>query len=330
MILGSGMAVQVEPSYEALGMRRMIAVLKFSEEYVPYAQSILAAMNELCYLVSFAKSYPEGVYLAQVSVPSEFVQDVASLFSELEAMKVFSIRDLLVFDGYRNVQMKPEYYDFASGRWNFEWSKVDETQSSGYNVAVTDRKRIDYSDLLVLKELQIDASRTTSEMAKQLELNHQEFVTHLNHAKKNGLVSSYHVRWLSRRFDDAEKMLHRKHSYFLVDLIARKLSTHERRLLSTKINALPFTVSEGVGVSYFAQLALPIDMVVEAHQYIERCISDISDRSSYYAINPMDILSFTISYRLFDKRSNAWTFNKQEIVRRFAALTAQIGKEWHR
>src|SRR5271157_3028183 len=57
-ILNRGMVVQAVVDHERLGLKRVIAVVEFSSEFNTYAPTILAAMSDLCYVTSFAKTLP--------------------------------------------------------------------------------------------------------------------------------------------------------------------------------------------------------------------------------------------------------------------------------
>lgn len=50
-----GFAVQASVNHEALGLRRLIFKVQFGDEYGDFVQQLMLAMNELAYIVSYAK-----------------------------------------------------------------------------------------------------------------------------------------------------------------------------------------------------------------------------------------------------------------------------------
>ena len=60
-ILGKGIAVQAAIDHEKLGLKRVVVIVEFSDEYKQYAQSILIAMSDLCYVTGFELVIPIGV-----------------------------------------------------------------------------------------------------------------------------------------------------------------------------------------------------------------------------------------------------------------------------
>ena len=59
-LIDKGFAVQIAANYEALGLRRIVMVADFADEYKEYAQPILWAMSELCYVNYFNKTLPSA------------------------------------------------------------------------------------------------------------------------------------------------------------------------------------------------------------------------------------------------------------------------------
>ena len=81
------------------------------------------ALGDLCYVVSFAKTLPDGFYLVNASVPTECLNSWSDFMLSLKKMGVFKSVTSIVLDWVRNVPMKAEMYDFRERRWDFDWSK---------------------------------------------------------------------------------------------------------------------------------------------------------------------------------------------------------------
>jgi len=326
-ILGKGIAVQGAIDHEKLGLKRVVFIVEFSDEYEKYAQSILIAMSDLCYVTGFEKIMPDGSYMVNASVPDEFVDQYSDFIKELELKGLFRCERMLTFDWFRQVPMRAKFYDFDTGRWDFDWSNPGRPEAWGFKPSK--RIRFDYTDLLIVKELRIDATVLLKDMAKKFNIGYKKLAWHYNtHVKQRGLLRGYTLNWMGTRYDfKLEKALHRKHRYFQVDLLAEDLSETERMELMSKTNSLPFLWAEMGGRNYWAQLAFPVDNMVEAYQYLTNAMKPIKNRARLIAMDQTNALSFTISYRLFDERRKVWTFDQAGVLSKFEDLLLKIGQE---
>jgi DNA-binding Lrp family transcriptional regulator len=325
-ILNRGFAVQAAADQEKLGLKRLILVAEVAEPYVRYAQAIFSAMNELCYVVGFSRTLLGGEQIISVSAPVERVPEVRALFQSLKEQGLFSKLEILEFDWHRNAPMKAEYYDFDTGRWDFNWKKggAEDFKSATY---VPSRPiKFDYTDLLIIKEVQMDANKSLKEIADKLNVNYKKLAWHYSsHVLGHGMISGYTVNWMGTRYDySLEKALHRQHRYFALDIYVRDVSEMELMRLRRDMDSVAFLWSEAGGRNYFARLVLPVDNVVEGLQFIGSATSGVKDRLSIFPMDQTEALSFTISYKLFDPVSKKWTFSREDLVQRFTKLMIEI------
>lgn len=82
-ILNHGFAVQASIDYEKLGLKHFEMVVDFSKDSREYAQSIMAAMSDICYIAGFEKLFPKGDYLVRADVPGEFVDQFKNFINAL-------------------------------------------------------------------------------------------------------------------------------------------------------------------------------------------------------------------------------------------------------
>src|SRR5271157_418131 len=323
--LARGFSIQASVDHEKLGLRRIILLVDLAEPYADYAQPIWAAMNELCYLVGFSKELIGGRYLLMFSAPMGLEDKLVEFFTGLKEMGMFNSVEMLQFDWFRVCPMKAEFYDFDTGRWDFQWAEQNvDTRAAAY--VPSERARFDYADLLILKELQMDANKSLKEMSDKLQVNYKKLAWHYNaHVRTRNLIRGFAINWMGTRYDyGLEKALHRKHRYFAVDLIARNVGEYEIMTLRRQMNAIPFIVAECVGKDYFARLSIPVDFVVEGMQYLGKVATMVKDKVSLYPGDLTDALTFTISYQRYNPSQKEWTFDSLEISKRFEELIVQI------
>jgi hypothetical protein len=328
-ILSKGFAVQASVDHERLGLRRMLLLLDFAPPYKNYAQAILTAMSEVCYVVGFTRTLMGGEYLVNLSVPTELTQDVRDFLSVLKEKEMFSKLEILEFGMSRVAPMKAEFYDFDTGRWDFEWQSPGTEDYKAAAHVPASRGKFDYVDLLIIKELQMDANRPLKEMSEKLKINYKKLAWHhALHVRSQKLLSGYTVNWMGTRYDyTLEKALHRKHRYFAVDLLVRDTNDIETMTLRQQLDRLPFLWGEAAGPNYYADLAIPVDYVVEGLQYLGDTTIKMKDRTGIFPIDQTEAARFTIPYSLYDPISKKWVFDKEDLIGKFEKLIVQIKVE---
>lgn len=325
-ILNRGFAVQAAVDHEKLGLRRMMVIADVAEPYKGYAQAIFAAMHELCYVVGFTKTLVGGEHILNLSLPAEHVRAMRDFFRELEGRGMFTRLEVMEFDWFRTVPMKPEHYDFDTGRWDFDWQEAGPDDFEAAAGLPSQKTKFDYVDLLIIKELQIDANKSLKDISDKLKINYKKLAWHHSaHVTARKLISGFTVNWMGTRYDyNLEKALHRKHRYFAVDFFVRGASDLEAMTLRRRIDRLPFLWGEAGGSNYFAEFAFPVDNVVEALQYIGGSAQGVKEKMSIYPIDQTEAARFTIAYHLFDAASKKWAFNPESLISKFEQLMVQI------
>lgn len=325
-VLSKGFGVQANINHEKLGLRRVLFIVDFVPEFKVYGASILTAMNELCYVVFFEKRMMHDDYLVTASVPSEYDSEFVLFLRKLQEGGLFAKLQVVNFDWFRTMPMKTECYDFDTGRWDFDWSTTLKTSDeAGYTPS--SRTKYDYLDLLILKELQIDATRSFMEISEKLNVNYKVLAWHYKtHIVEKKMISGYYLRWMGTTYDTTlEKALHRQHRYQQISLLATELDQRQRMQLMGRLHAVPYLWSEMVGAKeYYAEFFFPTEGIVEALQFLTKSISEVKNKVSVMMMDQSEALSFTLSYRLYDKERKAWTFNQADLLARFQALVTQI------
>ncbi len=325
-IVNRGFAVQAVVDHERLGLKRLILISEVAEPYRNYAQAIFSAMNELCYVVGFSKTLISGEQIISVSAPIEMVAGVKAFFNIMKENGLFSKLEILEFDWHRNAPMKAEYYDFDTGRWDFNWQRTGPEDFKSANYTPSTPCKFDIVDLLIIKELQMDANKSLKEISDKLGINYKKLAWHYSsHVISRRMISGYTVNWMGTRYDSSlEKALHRKHRYFALDVFVRNVTEMEQMRLRHYMDGIAFLWSEAGGKDYFARIVIPVDNVVEGLQFIGSATSGVKDRLSIHPMDQAEALSFTVSYKLFDSATKKWALNGEELTQRFSELLVEI------
>ena len=327
-MLKDGFTVQASRSHEKLGLKRVIMVVEVGEIFHTYADALMYALGDLCYVVSFAKTLPDGFYLVNASVPTECLNSWSDFMLSLKLMGVFRSVTSIVLDWVRNVPMKAEMYDFRERRWDFDWSKRM-TNPTSTDFEVAERETYDSIDLGIIEQLQLDGNIQVTEIANRLKVNQKTVAYHYEaHVLRKGLISGYIVNWTGTGYDRvAEKPVHRRHSYMWVDLMANGLSNDEKIRLMGLLNQTPFIWLQGCGsTTYFARMAFPTELMPEALVHLESAVSPVRQKVKWFHMDQTHALWFTLPKQYYDQKQQLWTFNKEELQRRFEVLVQKTGK----
>jgi hypothetical protein len=330
-ILGKGFSLQARVNFEGFGLQRVVMKVKLGAEYNGYARELFLAMNQLCFVTSFTGLLPEGSYMIHANVPREFKNDFVDLMKKLAELGVFNSIDFYTFDWFRNVPMKAEYYDFEHGVWEYDWAKpvehVKDDNETGFEPF-----HFDKMDLLILKELQRDATRSLSEIRDAIkendgiDINYKTLAWHwIRHVQEKRMLNGYALRWMGTRYDSvADKAKHRQHRYVMVPVFVKGVSDSERLALVAEMNQIPFLWCEAAGADYHAQLAFPVEMVNDAFSFLSTVVSQFGSRASYNIVDQTNSLGFVMPYQLFDDQQKKWSFQKMEVFNRFQSLIIKI------
>ena len=329
-LIKKGFAVSAMVNHSKLGLKRVMLLVELNEIFESYAPTLFTAMNELCYVVGFERTLPDGRFIVQASVPNQFVDSFKEFISTLKDLGLFKSVEVHSFDYMRNAPMRAEFFDFGKGEWEFDWSSPPGLRGDISTPPNPPMDKFDATDLYLLKELQIDPDRSMIEISAALktkdnmDTNYKTLVWHFTtHVQK--LIPGYRVNWMGTRYDPrTEKARHRQHTYLRVDVLVRNVRETEKMRLIGEMNRLPFLWGESVGDSYYAQFAFPTDLVPEAFEFLRSALAPVKDGAAFFVMDQRNALNFTFSYQLFDRDQKKWKFEKEALLSRFENLVLQI------
>jgi hypothetical protein len=325
-LLKKGFTLTAVPNYEKLGLVRVVVLAEFSESFSPYADAILMAMSELCYLSSFAKALTEDSYSIQANVPREHVIAWVQFMQALKQRGLFNSVQVATFEWVWVVPMRSEMFDFDDYSWQYDWTSKPkvEIDSSGFTPSV--KGKFDITDLHLIEQLQIDPDASLFETSERLHMNYKTLNWHSRvHLLGNGLLKGYLVNWAGTRYDPKlEKALHRRHRYMWIELLVSNITESERMELMAKVNRLPFVWLEAGGQNYFAQIAFPVEMMTEALGFVRDVTSPVRQKAVWRFMDQANALRFSMTPSLYDQESRKWKFNQAELLGKFDKLVLEI------
>jgi hypothetical protein len=327
--LEKGVTVHAVMSYPKLGFKRLVLIAKLAPACEANARLIFSAMTDLCYLRSFTRVMLSGEYFIHVAVPSELAGGCAAVFMALQEAGLFTELEILEFEEMRNPPMKPECFDFMRGTWSFDWDSV-RTKDMKLPLSVMPKvEKYDKTDLLILKELDLDAGRKLVKMAENVKVNLNALEFHYReHVLARGLIKGYRLVWQGTHYDsEKERAVSRKDVYIELTLVLKGATQGEVAELMLLLNKTPFLWSEAYGSAYCAELFLPNYAYIEFLEYVGEFANTVGEKLRIFVMDQSQALRFVISYSLFDGETKKWKLNERAALNTLGNLAPLIKGE---
>ena len=309
-----GITIQATPNFSKLGFTRLIIFARLAPRFESRAGAIFTMMSELCYLRGFTCSIPSQEYTIHVTVPKQLKQECASVFTGFRNAGLFTDCKILEFEEMRNPPMKAEYYNFTTETWNFQWPKSSGVWPTLVRAAREDVEKYDRFDLLILKELELDANRNLVQMSDRVGVPFRTLQFHYNHVEGRNLVRDYRVRWPGCSYDfEHDRVVTRKNRYIEVTILLEGGTEWENAELRALLNRIPFLWSEAVEPNYWAELFIPYLSYTDFLQYLEDFASRVGDKLKISVMDQERALRYSIPYGLFDAETKRWRLDAKSI-----------------
>jgi len=306
-----GFRFHAEVDFEKLGLSLHWATLDFAKPYYGMAPQILRALNQVGYLIYFAKVVPQGNYVTLFALPENTSDQYTEFLNKLREEGIIVDFTLDKVNASRHKTMDPRFFNFRSGRWEIEWDKVAEQKPIPLPTAGRPHTEdFDYYDLLVIKELEKDSLQHLTGIAKKLKVHQKTLEYHYRtHVQKWKLIPSYRIRWTQ---DTTKRLIH---SVAYTILTFRNLTNQELVEVQAAINKIPFLWSEDLlqGGTYLAMMYVPVTDMINMTSYISSSLPNLASRVEIGFVEPANATSFTIPYNMY--QGGSWKFDLNQIVK---------------
>ena len=313
-----GFRIHAEVDYEKLGLTLHWANLDFTAKYDDLAAKILTALHEIGYLIYYGRIIPQGHYVALFALPrssGEKYHDFLKHLVDLGIIRWYSLEEVTFS---RHLSMNPRHFNFDSGEWEVDWSKVDLEKPPLEERVFQEEAPLDKTDLLLIEELQINALQHIVAIAKKVKIHPKTLRYHYHaHLEKHGLIARYVVRWMK----DIEKTL--SHSVMLTRLTIQGLNGTELLRTRAAVNKIPFLWAEELlkNGTYIATLCIPVEQAVSAFDYLHTKVLGSGRKIDIGYIKPWDACLFTVPSQMFKE---GWAFDADVLKSRFINLARAL------
>jgi hypothetical protein len=334
-ILGKGMMVQAIPNEAALGLKPIAAKLRVASTFLPHTQAAFTAMSQLSFAATLELALQNEYYVLQASVPGRFVTEYESFIMQLKDMGVFESVELYEFDWSRRIPMHAEHYDFEASRWDYDWQNPSSVRRDEEDKPKPSAEtKVDQTDLLILKELQLDASRSlikinrAIEEKNNIELNYKTMEWHYRwHVIEGGLIDGYSIGWSGTNHDHPTGTVgHRRHRYMVVNVIVKEITDGEFLELREKVNRTPFLWSEMRGRDYLAQFAFPVEEIADAFEYLRDILRPFGEKASQCVVDQR-ATEVVLPYNGWNDSEEEWRLEKDRMLSHMEYLVLET-KNW--
>lgn len=317
----TGLIVRLQVDYDRLGLQREFVILEFTQEGGQYADRILSKLPDTAYLTYHGHELFEQKYVTVFSIPTKLQREIHSFLQRLVSIGILRRFSIEPLQWTRHLSIRPEYCDFEKRKWMVNWGhagvQFEAPPALPFTMQPSERPNIDRTDMLLIKELELEATRDISEIARKIRVNERTARWHyMKHVAP--MINSYYVHWLGRFGDEALKKL------IGVLFEFNGLSANTFPGVRRFFNNFPFTWNEnGREDGYLLTLCLiPVDHLVEAMDFVRKNLPQDVSRWRSYTIDLNTSNWYTIPHALFNEKEG-WFFNEEKAIKVVESLRAK-------
>jgi len=318
-----GFRFKADVDYRKLGLVLHWGKFTVSPVHYPSATKLFRSLNDSAYLIHYSKILPQGHFVALFSLPEGTTNEFAQFLLRLKERKIIAEFELDRVLAQRHKTMDPTFYNFRRDKWEVNWAKVRSARALPL-VAEEGRAKslADSTDLLIINELQKDARRHVSGIARKLKLNSKTVEYHYRtHVAGEGLVRGYMVRWL-RELDRPLSS-----TAVSVRMTFKGLNPKRLKAVQSAVNRIPYLWVEDLveAQTYIATLAVPMNDFAPTMDYISGELGFLGRNVDIGFLSVEDSFNYTIPYHLFSE--GEWRFDiKRMEADVLKGMNAGIGK----
>jgi hypothetical protein len=306
-----GISVLAVPDIEKLGLERIRVSFK-TAAFIKDASPLFKGLHETAGLRSYCRALDSHIFDCEFAITRGRFSELRRLFDKLEEMEIIQKADLKKLIWKEVPMLKTKFYDYSKGEWDVDFSSLAGDPSSVEIPAKSEPESIDYSDLVMIKELELNPWIKTVELAKKSDVAIGDAAYHLNrHIFGKRLIKSFKLTWSGTK----EAWL--KHSIILKTYVFREISDEDARHAISILSSIPFVWSHMMleDGTYMAETNLPISQYSEATQYVSSQLRALDLTPSQTFEKDWSCLStFTIPYMLYNKNRSVWEFSAEHAL----------------
>jgi len=316
-----GVVISAVLNSNEIGIPAHLLNLNFTNDFRSAAPSLLEILSKIGYITYYTRVLPQGTYLAKLQIPPKFREEYDKFLRSLVNIEILKSYEVKPLAWERYLSLKPEYYDFYNKSWVVDWKTVSASKAflQQADTAVKEQPEIDKPDVFILKELQLDCTRSITDIATKLQMNPKTLRYHFaQHVQDKRLIQDYSVRWTGN------SSLTERRWIMGVFLRVKDPTAEELWKAQAAFGKLPFTWFDAVAEDrslYLAEIALPSTYYLDTMNYLySECIA-FGDKLEHQLADYACSSSFTIPYEMFDE-TRGWIFDNRIALEKLCTLVS--------
>lgn len=306
---------------DKLGLQRVRASFELSQD-IRDQRSILGSLYEKAGLKFYSRCLVTQEYECEFMIPKGSLYQFNKLIRALEEMKLIKNVTCRPILWKSFTMMKTKYFDYETGEWDIDFSRlVSDPSERVYTLSDEDTK-LDYTDLLIIKSLELDPWMKVVDLAKRINLPVGDISYHLNkHVFGNKMISYFRLRWVGT------KEAWSKHTIIAQTFVFEGLSEELARHAMSIMTATPFSWNHSLAEdgTYTAELLIPVSHFPETVAYISDRLRPLGMKPRMQYMDWSCTTNFTIPYRMFEPQKR-WSLNAERALGYVLQMISQLEK----
>gem|GEM_PF-879792 len=295
-----GLRVRAAPNTGVLGLRHVGFEATPHPEFRDVAFAALKSVSSLNYLGVNANA-PQNVFGVLYAPRGGGGEDYLRLFDLLVEGGFLRGYSITGFSQSERYSVRSDCIDWKTGRYVFDWSSLTPRRPEAESFDASEKPVADKTDLLLLKELEFDATRSFSEISAAL-------------ADKHGVkISDRLLLYHYTRHVVAHKMFTRYRVFLPLEdklgvYIHARVDPNNRDEFLASVRRIPYLDRELLSDDgdYWSDHYLPPSDYANLLLYIQTRLLPLAREMRVITAHPKSFTSFTIPYELFDDEKCEW------------------------
>jgi len=313
-----GLQIWAAPNTDLLGLTHVFFQATLSPEYRRVGLQAFKGVSSLNYLAMNAASPGElfGILYAPAGARGD---EYFGLFDELVAEGFLECYSVRRFPEIVRHSLRPEYVDWVSGEYVFDWDSLTPRPPERRALDPSSRPLADRLDLLLLKELEFDATKSFPEISQQLYKKHGVKVS------DRLLLYHYENHLVSRRMFSEYRVLFSQSGklgvYVLTQVAPGALDEYVGW-----VRRIPYLGSEFLDASgqHFSEHYVPPGDYMGFLGYLNSRLAPLAARVKVFVSLPGSRSVFTLPFELFDEGRGEWAHDAHADACRVLARAREL------
>ncbi|MGI0078988.1 MAG: hypothetical protein ACRECH_05135 [Nitrososphaerales archaeon] len=315
-ILKRGLSVHASLDYTKFGLTNYYTRFYLTQRSREGEKRFFQGLADFCYLTSFARRVTTNEFACTFAVPHANGASSSLIHRLLRGLAEEKLIDSPKISGvtWKKAHMvQPEFFNLKKGVWEVDWSKLRKEPATQSRAEEKESREADYDDLdlMIARELEVDALSRLSDIANSLKTTLNNIFYHFHkHITEGKLFEEFVIRWNGTP----------KQETMFVQLEFENLSFSEEKISRATVRKLPFLWSDAFSRDtgyYVGEAIIPSSHYLETLNYVSGTLGETSRKLRVILLDPKTRQQIPLPAQLF--REGAWLFDPDSCIEQINA-----------